>query len=85
MRSHSLLWLLLVLALPACSVLLDFDPEGQPCDARRQCLPEYVCVDGGCVSSPGARPDGGLGDGGTGGSSLCEDPSGCPEQPAEPR
>jgi hypothetical protein len=79
MRSHPLPWLLLVLALlPACSLLLDFDPEGQPCNAQRQCLPEYVCRDGGCVASPGAGTDGG-----TGARSLCEDPAGCPEPPAE--
>jgi len=79
MRTHPLPWLLLVLALlPACSLLLDFDPEGQPCSAQRQCLPEYVCRDGGCVASPGAGTDGG-----TGARSLCEDPAGCPEPPAE--
>jgi hypothetical protein len=62
MRSHQLLWLLAILAaLSACSLLVDFDPEGQPCDVHKQCLPDYVCRDGGCVSSPGAQPDGGVG------------------------
>lgn len=75
MRSQQLLWLFAILALlSACSLLVDFDPEGQPCDARNQCLQHYVCVDGGCISSP---------DGGTGGTSLCEDPAHCPEAPPE--
>jgi hypothetical protein len=79
MRSHPLPWLLAVLSLlSACSLLVDFDPEGQPCDGGNQCLQGYVCTDTRCVPSPGA-------DGGTGGSSLCEDPAGCPELPAEAR
>lgn len=77
MRAHQLLWLLSILAgVSACSLLSDFDPEGQPCDAFNQCLEDYACVDGGCVSSPGAKPDGGTDgstdagrDGGTDGGS----------------
>jgi hypothetical protein len=82
MRSQQLLWLLAILAmLSACSLLVDFDPEGQPCSSPpEQCFSGYVCVDGGCVSAPSASPDGG-----TGGSSLCEDPAGCPQQPPEAR
>jgi hypothetical protein len=57
--------LLPILALlTACSFLVDFDPEGQPCDKQNLCLEDYACVDGGCVSSPGALPDGGRTDAG---------------------
>lgn len=81
MRSIRFSWLLAVLALlPACSLLVDFDEEGQPCDPRGQCLPNYTCREGVCVSEPGAGTDGG-----TGGSSLCEAPEGCKEQPPEAR
>ncbi|WP_224366817.1 hypothetical protein [Hyalangium versicolor] len=67
MRSQRLLWLFSTVAvLSACSLLSDFDPEGQPCDSQGQCLEDYACVDGKCVSSPGAVPDGGR-DGGTDG------------------
>jgi hypothetical protein len=68
MRSYRFPWLLAVVALlSACSLLVDFDPEGQPCDAKNQCLSDYACFDGGCISSPGTRPDGGATDGGTDG------------------
>jgi hypothetical protein len=77
MRTLRSTWWLAALALTACSLLLDFGPEGQPCDSRNQCTPGYACRDGGCVESPGS-------DGGTGRTSLCEDPDGCPEQAAEP-
>ncbi|MBU8900659.1 hypothetical protein DRW03_04900 [Corallococcus sp. H22C18031201] len=43
------------LCLSACSLLVDFDPEGQPCD-KGQCLPGYVCQNDVCV--PG-ESDGG--------------------------
>jgi hypothetical protein len=60
MRSLRNSWLLALVAfLSACSLLVDFDPEGQPCDARDQCLPDYICEEERCVPSPGARPDGG--------------------------
>jgi hypothetical protein len=29
--------------LAGCSLLLDFDPEGSPCDIDGECLPDYVC------------------------------------------
>ncbi|MBX5482604.1 MAG: hypothetical protein IRZ16_12315 [Myxococcaceae bacterium] len=32
----------------ACSLILSFNPEGQPCDAAGQCLEGYGCVDGKC-------------------------------------
>lgn len=53
------------LGLSACSLLLDFDPEGQPCDDRNQCLEGYTCVDAGCTadgtsgSDAGTRSDAG--------------------------
>jgi len=58
--------LALCLGLSACSLLVDFDEEGQPCDERNQCLEGYVCRDDACVKddSPG-RPDAGGGDAGT--------------------
>jgi len=72
MRTHSLPWLLLAVSLlPGCSLFVDFELEGQPCDDAGMCLQGYVCTRGVCHSP----------DGGTGGQSLCEDPSGCPEPP----
>ena len=68
MRSLRNSWLLALVAfLSACSLLVDFDPEGQPCDSRDQCLPDFACEEGVCVFSPGAMPDGGTSrqDGGT--------------------
>jgi len=80
MRAQRLLWMIAMLSLlPGCSLLVDFDPEGQPCDAKNQCLPGYQCVNNACVST-GAKPDGG-----TGGTSLCEDPAHCPEPPPQAR
>ncbi len=73
MRSQLLPWLLAVVSLLAgCSLLVDFEVEGQPCGDGGTCLPGYVCSRGVCHSP----------DGGTGRQSLCEDPAGCPE-PAE--
>ncbi len=80
MRALQSLWWLAALGLAACSLLADFDPEGQPCDAQNRCLEGYACLNQSCVSSPGSGTDGG-----TGGSSLCEDPQGCPEPPFEAR
>ncbi|MBN8226268.1 hypothetical protein JYK02_01950 [Corallococcus macrosporus] len=55
----------LVLGLSACSLLVDFDPEGQPCD-RGQCLEGYVCRDEVCVSDDGTPAgDAGTTDAGT--------------------
>jgi hypothetical protein len=74
MRSHPLPWLLLVVSLlPGCSLFVDFDLEGQPCDDAGMCLQGYVCNRGVCHSNEA--------DGGTGGQSLCEDPAGCSEPP----
>jgi hypothetical protein len=78
MRSHSLPWLLAAVSLlSGCSLLVDFEQEGQLCGDGGTCLPGYVCnrSSGVCLS-----PDGGT-DGGTGGKSLCEDPAACPEPP----
>jgi hypothetical protein len=53
--------------LAACSLLLNFDPNGQPCDSRGGCLPGYQCVAGKC--QPGTcttcGDSGAPGDGGT--------------------
>lgn len=78
MRSHPLPWLLVVVSLlSGCSLLVDFDPEGQPCGDGGTCLEGYDCNSQNvCVSTDGGT------DGGTGGNSLCEDPAGCPEPPA---
>ena len=87
MRSLRSLLCLAALAagVAACSLGLDFGPEGQPCDSRNQCLAGYVCQAGSCVSSDsssdaGTTPtDGGLRpDGGTTGNALCEDAENCP-------
>lgn len=47
----------LSLGLSACSLLVDFGPEGQPCD-RGQCLPGYVCENEVCVE--GTATDAGV-------------------------
>lgn len=85
----------LAVGATACSLALDFDPEGQPCDERGQCLAGYTCrqgyceasdsTDGGTSTDAGTRTDGGtLPDGGTGGQGLCADGQDC-SAPAEPR
>lgn len=86
MRSlRSILWLAALAAgVSACSLGLDFDPEGQPCDARNQCLDGYTCQGGVCLSSD-APADGGtvVGDGGvtdaaSTGAAPCADGRDCP-------
>jgi hypothetical protein len=58
---RSLLWLTaLAVGVSACSLALDFGPEGQPCDAQNKCLTGYVCQAGYCVSPESASTDGGL-------------------------
>jgi hypothetical protein len=58
---RSLLWLAALAAgVSACSLALDFGPEGQPCDAQNKCLTGYVCEAGSCVSPESATADGGL-------------------------
>lgn len=80
MRSIRSLWCLAALSLSACSLITDFDPEGQPCDSQGRCLPGYVCRNLECVESPGAGTDGGIRtDGGSRSGNLCESPDGCPE------
>ena len=53
----------LLLGLSACSLLVDFDPEGQPCD-QGKCLEGYVCQDQVCVSGDGTTTDAGSTDAG---------------------
>lgn len=50
MRSNVLRLVLVLLAvsIAGCSFLLDFDPEGQPCDVDGGCLTGYACVDATC-------------------------------------
>lgn len=31
------------LSVSGCSCIVNFDPEGQPCDSAGQCLPDYTC------------------------------------------
>ncbi|SET29752.1 hypothetical protein [Stigmatella erecta] len=83
MRFLRTLWLPAALALTACSLLVDFDAEGQPCDAQNQCLQGFVCENGSCVSGEAPPPtDGGLPDGGrdggldAGGGDAGQDPDG---------
>ena len=64
-------WLVLV---AGCSLLVQFDPETQPCDSQMACLTNvitdggvinYVCVDNRCRRSDGGvTTDAGAGDGG---------------------
>lgn len=44
-------------AASACSLLLDFDQDGLPCDASNGCLEGFACVDGQCVAAS-ERPEG---------------------------
>jgi hypothetical protein len=78
MRSIRSLWCLAALSLSACSLITDFDPEGQPCDSQGRCLEGYVCRNKICVESPGSVTDGGTRSG-----NLCETPHGCLEPPSE--
>lgn len=56
------------LAPAGCSLLVQFDPDGQPCDQRAasdsQCLPGSRCTEGVCVRFDGGLFDGGPQDGG---------------------
>lgn len=60
-------FVVMVWALSGCSLLIQFDPETQPCDSAGGCLAGYTCVgepgDGGVCRST----DGGAGGGGGGG------------------
>ena len=60
MRFIRSLWCLAALSLSACSLITDFDPEGQPCDTQGRCLEGYVCRNKMCVESPGSGTDGGV-------------------------
>jgi hypothetical protein len=80
MRSIRILGWLAALSLSACSLITDFDPEGQPCDSQGQCLPGYVCRNKICEASPDAGTDGG-----TRGGNLCPASEDCPEPAAEAR
>src|SRR3990167_8713163 len=48
-------WFVLILAAvlgSGCSLLVQFDPESQPCDSANQCLAGYLCSDAGlCKAS----------------------------------
>lgn len=63
----------LCLGLSACSFLVGFDEEGQPCDDRNQCLPGYACVDDACVSSGAPTSDAGVDAGTSGGGDAGAD------------
>ena len=41
-------WLAGALLLGACSLALDLDEEGRPCDEQGHCLEGYRCVEGAC-------------------------------------
>ncbi|HLL03644.1 MAG TPA: hypothetical protein VK539_23880 [Myxococcaceae bacterium] len=79
MRSSRSLWCLAALCLSACSLITDFDPEGQPCDVLGRCLEGYVCRNNVCVESPGAGTDGG-----SLALPLCPGSEGCPEAASHP-
>ncbi len=50
----------LIPGLSGCSLLLDFDEEGQPCDDRNRCLSGYTCEDGTCTAGDGPATDAGV-------------------------
>lgn len=49
------LLLALFAASSGCSLLLDFDEAGLPCDATNACLEGFVCQAGRCVAAPDAQ------------------------------
>jgi hypothetical protein len=61
MRALVLCIAVLALAAGACTMLTNFDPEGQPCDinapVNQQCLERFHCENGKCVK--GDPPDAG--------------------------
>lgn len=68
--------LLAFIALSGCSLIVQFDPDSQPCEANGACLSTHTCVNGICrprgdagVDSP---TDGGLDDGGNSGCQATE-------------
>lgn len=64
MRGFGLI--LLSWALCSCSLLVQFDPETQPCDSAGACQPGYACSDAGlCAASDAGVTDGGGLDGST--------------------
>src|SRR5689334_16436924 len=67
MKPHRSVLLLAIPAvvLGACSLLLTFEPEGQPCDSSGRCLTGYECVGNVCHALDGGSGctggcDGGL-------------------------
>jgi hypothetical protein len=63
-----ILWLAALAAtgVLGCSLLVDFDPEGKPCDSNQACLKGYVCENDVCVVEPPPADAGeNLNDGGT--------------------
>ncbi len=61
--------LLALCTLWSCSLLVQFDPESQPCDSTGACLSGYTCVNNLCKAiDGGVLGDAGAG-GGTGGGS----------------
>lgn len=50
-------------AVPACSLLIGFNPEGQPCDGWEECARGFSCVDGRCLRDDGQDGCGGCADG----------------------
>lgn len=70
LRSHPIGWLaaLAMAGALGCSFIVDFDPEGKPCDSNGACLEGYVCNESNvCIPEPppsDGGTDGGLDDGG---------------------
>jgi hypothetical protein len=64
----------------ACSLIVQFDPEGQKCGPAGECLKDYRCVGGVCTKGSG---DGGTGgDGGAGCAGVvCDTPGPCQTGP----
>lgn len=51
MLRHAFWLIVAAVAVSACSLIVAFDPDAQPCDSTGACLPTHVCVDGICKSS----------------------------------
>jgi hypothetical protein len=64
-----------------CSLIVQFNPDGQPCGTNGECLTGYTCISGHCRT--GESDGGGGGDGGNLGCDgvVCDPPNPCQDGP----
>ncbi|MFZ5444562.1 MAG: hypothetical protein ACOZQL_31505 [Myxococcota bacterium] len=58
-RHATSVFVVAALALSACSLLVSFNPDDQPCDSLGLCLDTHDCIDGKCRARDGGVTDGG--------------------------